>query len=70
VKCAIWQPVVKPILVPSGSPRRSTNQDPTTSSTTDAAGPAMKMPEFWSQVDVIQSAASAAGSDPPITNPK
>jgi hypothetical protein len=28
------------------------------------------MPAFWSQVDVSQSAASAAGSEPPITQPK
>ena len=27
-------------------------------------------PAFWSHADVSQSAASAAGSEPPITNPK
>ena len=27
-------------------------------------------PTFWSQVEVSQSAASAAGTDPPITKPK
>ena len=70
VTCAIWQPVVRPMLVPSGRPSRSTSQDPITSSTTDADGPAAKSPAFWSQVDVSQSAASAAGKDPPITNPK
>ena len=32
VKCAIWQPVVRPMLVPSGKPSRSTSHDPTTSS--------------------------------------
>ena len=40
---------------------------PHTSSTTAAAGATAYMPAFWSQVDVSQSAARAAGTEPPIT---
>ncbi len=40
VTCAIWQPVVSPNEVPAGRPNRSSSQAPTTSSTTDADGPA------------------------------
>jgi hypothetical protein len=40
------------------------------SSTTDAAGPATYSPAFWSQAEVSQSAATAAGRAPPMTKPK
>ncbi len=30
----------------------------------------MNPPAFWSHADVSQSAATATGSAPPITNPK
>jgi hypothetical protein len=63
-------PVVKPTDVPAGSPRTSTSQVAATSSTTAAAGAMRNSPTFWSHAETSQSAASAAGSDPPITKPK
>src|SRR6476661_328506 len=70
VKLAIVAPLVNPTLVPGGSPSISTSQAAATSSTTAAAGVARNRPTFWSQADVSQSAASAAGTEPPMTNPK
>src|SRR5882672_975543 len=43
---------------------------PQTSSTTASAGAVRLEAPFWSQADVSQSAASAAGSVPPVTQPK
>ena len=63
-------PVVNPTLTPAGNPNRSASQAPATSSATAAAGPMTYSPAFWSHAEVSQSAPSAAGSDPPITNPK
>jgi hypothetical protein len=62
-------PVVNPALASAGSPRTSRTQRPAISSTTEAAGLEMYEKAFWSHALVNQSAASAAGSDPPTTNP-
>ena len=70
VTCAIWQPVVKPNEASAGSPNSSLSQLPATCSATSADGPSTPMPAHWSQVEVSQSAASAAGTEPPITKPK
>ena len=67
---AIVAPVVKPTLTPAGSPNSSASHPPATSSATAAAGPMTYSPAFWSQALVSQSAATAAGTPPPITNPK
>ena len=69
-KCAMVAPVVKPTDDPVGSPSRSMSHSPVISSTTDAAGVPRKRPTFCSHAEVSQSAASAAGTDPPMTNPK
>ena len=70
VKLAIWAPVTSPTDTPAGRPSSSASQAPATSSTTLAAGPSTNRPAFWSQAEVSQSAASAAGVAPPTTNPK
>ena len=67
---AIVAPVVNPTLAVSGSPNRSISHAPAVSSATAAAGPMTYSPAFWSQALVSQSAARAAGTLPPITNPK
>jgi hypothetical protein len=54
----------------AGMPSSSFSQRPATSSTTAAEGASSARPAFWSQADVSQSAASAAGSAPPTTKPK
>ena len=46
------------------------SQRPATSSATDADGPIAYSPALLSQALVSQSAASADGRQPPITNPK
>jgi hypothetical protein len=70
VKWAIWQPVTKPTELSSGRPSSSRTQPPATSSATASAGATAKPPAFWSHAEVSQSAATAAGSAPPITKPK
>jgi hypothetical protein len=70
VKLAICAPVTNPTDTPAGRPSSSASQPPVTSSTTAAAGASTYRPAFWSQTEVSQSAASAAGVAPPITNPK
>ena len=70
MKLAIVAPVVNPTLDPAGSPKTSTSHAAATSSATAAAGDSAYSPAFWSQVLVSQSAASAAGTPPPTTNPK
>jgi hypothetical protein len=70
VKCAIWQPVTKPTPAPPGRPSSSRTQPAATSSATDSAGATTNAPPFWSHVEVSQSAATAAGSEPPMTKPK
>jgi hypothetical protein len=67
---AIVAPVTNPTLEPSGSPNSSRSHAAATSSATAAAGEIAYRPAFWSQALVSQSAASAAGTPPPITNPK
>ena len=63
-------PVVKPTSEPGGSPSSSSSHRAAASSAAAAAGVASRMPEFWSQALTSQSAASAAGRVPPITQPK
>ena len=70
MKLAIVAPVTNPALVPAGSRSSSTSQPAATSSATDAAGEIAYRPAFWSQALVSQSAAIAAGTLPPMTNPK
>lgn len=70
VKVAMVAPVVKPTLVPAGNPSNSTSQPAATSSATEPAGDAAYVHAFWSQVEVSQSAATVAGSAPPMTKPK
>src|SRR5665648_607842 len=70
VVLAIWLPVTRPTPLPVGSASRSTSQLATTSSHTAAAGEDTPDAEFWSQADAIQSAPTAAGSEPPVTKPK
>jgi hypothetical protein len=52
-----------------GRPSRSSSQAPVSSSIAATDGPIAASPAFWSHVEVIQSAASAAGSVPPMTKP-
>ena len=67
---AICAPVVRPTLHSAGRPSTSSSQPHATSSTTEAAGDETALNEFWSHAEVSQSAASAAGSAPPVTKPK
>ena len=67
---AIWQPVTKANDAVDGSPRSSVTHVPAISSTTAAVGVGSSSPAFWSHAETSQSAASAAGSVPPITKPK
>lgn len=53
-----------------GRPSSSASQPRQTSPATADAGPITYRPAFWSHVEVNQSAASADGSEPPMTNPK
>ena len=68
--CAIWQPVTKANEECGGRPRSSSTQRPVTASSADVAGVTSARPVFWSQVETSQSAASDAGSVPPMTKPK
>jgi len=63
-------PVVNPTLDPVGSPNSSTSHPAATSSATAAAGEVAYRPAFWSHALVSQSAATDAGTLPPITKPK
>ena len=53
-----------------GRPSRSSSHAAATSSIAAAAGDMTCRAVFWSQADTSQSAASAAGSAPPVTKPK
>ena len=70
VTFAICAPVVRPVAAPAGRPSSALTQSPTVSSAAAAAGDIAWKALFWSQADVSQSAASAAGSEPPVTKPK
>ena len=70
VKLAICTPVTNPTDTAAGRPSSSASQPPATSSTTLAAGPRTCRAAFWSQAEVSQSAARAAGVAPPTTKPK
>jgi hypothetical protein len=61
VKLAIVPPVTNPTSAPSGRPSRSSSQSAAASSTATVPGVAKRIPLFWSQAEVSQSAASAAG---------
>ena len=54
----------------SGQTEQVEQPRPATRSTPAAAGDEARRPAFWSQVEVSQSAARAAGKPPPITQPK
>ncbi len=70
VTFAICAPVVSPTPDSGGRPSRSSSQPQATSSATAAAGEETALNAFWSHADASQSAASAAGSAPPVTKPK
>ena len=63
-------PVTKPNDAWTGKPSSSFSQPPATSSTTAAAGEVTALKAGWSHPVVRMSAAVAASSAPPITNPK
>jgi len=63
-------PVTKPNDAPAGKPNSSFSQPPATSSTTAAAGEVNALKAGWSHPLVNTSAAVAASSAPPTTNPK
>ena len=67
---AIVAPVVNPTSLPAGRPSSSSSQPAAASSAAAVAGVANRSPAFWSQALTSQSAASAAGRVPPITQPK
>ena len=70
MKLAIVPPVTNPTSDVDGSPSRSSSQLAATSSVAAEPGVTNRMPVFWSQALTSQSAPSAAGSVPPITQPK
>ena len=67
---AIVAPVVNETAASAGRPRRSRNQVPAVSSRATTPGVGERIPAFWSHALTSQSAASAAGSVPPMTHPK
>ena len=69
VNCAMVAPVANPTWLPSGSPSRSTSHSSASSSTATAPGEMVRRAVFWSHVDTSQSAASATGCVPPMTQP-
>ncbi len=70
VTCAIWHPVVNAKEDVCGRSNSCFSHSPAISSIMLAAGATVNIPAFWSQADTSQSAASAEGSDPAITQPK
>ena len=69
VALAICAPVHRPAAVPSGRPSSSRHHSVAVRSAAAAAGDITCSAVFWSHADVSQSAASAAGSVPPVTKP-
>src|SRR5439155_3476771 len=67
VKFAIWPPVTSTPSQSAGNPKSSRSQRREISSSLEASGLASQPPAFWSSSDVSQSAPSAAGVVPPIT---
>src|SRR2546429_481079 len=67
VKFAVVAPVVRTPPQWAGSPKRSSSHATETCSSRAPSGVASQPPAFWSSRDVTQSAASAAGVEPPIT---
>jgi hypothetical protein len=67
---AAWPPVTKPTDAPAGRPSRSFSHPPATSSAIAAAGDVDGLNATWSQPVASTSAAVAASSAPPTTNPK
>ena len=67
---AICAPVTSPAPARAGSPSSSFTQATAVASAVAAAGDIACSMLFWSHADVSQSAASAAGSAPPVTKPK
>ncbi len=70
VKFASVAPVTKPPAVPAGSASASTIQRSATASTRAVPGVTSERAEFWSHAVASTFAATAAGSAPPMTNPK
>ena len=70
VKLAVVAPVANPTPLPAGSPSRSRSQAAASSSAAATPGVTWRSTAFWSHAPTSQSAASAAGCEPPITNPK
>jgi hypothetical protein len=70
VTWAICEPVTSANEAWAGRPSSSLIHAPHTSSTTAAAGLVATIAAFWSQAEVSQSAATAVGSAPPMTQPK
>ena len=62
-------PVVNPTLAVAGSPSSSRSHWPASSSTALVPGIGSRMAAFWSQAVTSQSAATATGCVPPITQP-
>ena len=67
---AVVPPVVKETSAAAGRPSTSRSHVPAVSSRAEMAGVGLRIPAFWSQALTSQSAASAAGRLPPMTNPK
>jgi len=61
---------MKPTPLEGDSPSSSRTQSAATLSATASAGVITAPAPFRSQADVSQSAATAAGSAPPVTKPK
>ena len=57
VKFAVVAPVANPTAAPDGSPRRSSSQEPATSSAAAVAGVTWRIAAFWSHALTNQSAA-------------
>ena len=63
-------PLTNTASVAAGSPSSSTSQDRVTRCRRAATGLITGSAAFWSHAVASQPAASAAGSVPPVTNPK
>ncbi len=70
VKLAMVAPLTKAAPQPAGMSSSSTSQRCATSSRREAMGLVGKRTAFWSHAPASQLAASAAGRQPPCTNPK
>ncbi len=69
LRLAVVAQVTKPTPVSAGRPSTSTSHAIAASSSAAATGEVTRSPAFWSHAAPSTVAASAAGSDPPITKP-